>query len=77
MQTCNNLPGTFFCSCETGYIPSGSNCIGKNYSSRNKQIDRPLYKCTLLQMLFLFLNQSLCCWYSKEPPKKKNIKTGG
>lgn len=30
-QTCNNLPGSYFCSCRQGYITSGSRCIGKHY----------------------------------------------
>ena len=28
-QTCTNTVGSFFCSCQPGYIQSGFNCIGK------------------------------------------------
>ena len=30
-QTCTNLPGTFFCSCDGGYelLDDGSTCLGK------------------------------------------------
>ena len=27
---------------------------------------RPISKC-VTKIIFLFLNQNICCWYSKEP----------